>query len=87
MKNVNLELEMLLWQLTEKKIKLKNLKCPYYGLWNSYFDFGSPQQQVDMLARSKKLSFSYNMHLFFLICSTIRSTIRFSKPLLLHDDP
>ncbi len=53
MKNVNLELEMLLWQLTEKNISTK--KLIFYGLWNSYFDFGSPQQQVDMLARSKKL--------------------------------
>ncbi len=44
----------------------------------SYFGFESPQQQVDMHARSKSLSFSYNMHLFvpyLLIDSqTIRST-------------
>ncbi len=29
----------------------------------SYFGFGSPQQQVDMHARSKTLSLSYNTHL------------------------
>jgi len=37
-------------------------------LWiikGSYFGFGSPQQQVDMHARSKTLSLSCNMHLFF----------------------
>ncbi len=34
----------------------------------SYFGFVSPQQQVDMHARSKKtLSLPYNMHLFFTI--------------------
>ncbi len=27
--------------------------------------YESPQQQVDMRARSKTLSLSYNMHLFF----------------------
>ncbi len=52
----------------------------------SYFGFGSPQQQVDMHARSKKLSFSYNMHLFFPYLlndsQMIGSTIHFSKPLL-----
>ncbi len=31
----------------------------------SYFGFGSPQQQVDMHARSKTLSLSYNMYFFF----------------------
>ncbi len=31
----------------------------------SYFGFGSPQQQVDMHARSKNFIFSYNMHLLF----------------------
>ncbi len=51
----------------------------------SYFGFGSPQQQVDMHARSKKtLSLSYNMHLFltYLLSDSqiIRLTIRFSKP-------
>ncbi len=48
----------------------------------SYFDFESPQQQVDMHARS----FSYKMHLFlsYLLndSQTIHSTIHFSKPLL-----
>ncbi len=28
----------------------------------SYFGFGSPQQQVDMHAKSKTRSLSYNMH-------------------------
>ncbi len=50
----------------------------------SYFGFGSPQQQVDMHARSKN-TLSYNMHLFlsYLLndSQTIRSTIHFSKPL------
>ncbi len=46
------------------------LKVPL--LWvmkGSYFGFGSPQQQVDMHARSKNTLISYNMHLFHLICS------------------
>ncbi len=59
-------------------------------LWvikGSYFGFGSPQQQVDMHARSKNtFHLSYNMHLFlpYLLndTQTIRSTIHFSKPLL-----
>ncbi len=29
--------------------------------------FGSPQQQVDMHARSKTLALSYNMQLFFTV--------------------
>ncbi len=56
------------------------------GYEGSYFGFGSPQQQVDMHARSKNTSFSYSMHLFlpYLLndSQTIRSTIHFSKPLL-----
>ncbi len=63
------------------------LKVPL--LWvmkGSYFGFGSPQQQVDMHARSKNTLISYNMHLFspYLLndSQTIRSTIHFSKPLL-----
>ncbi len=56
------------------------------GYERFFFGFGSPQPQVDMHARSKTLSFSYNMHLFlhYLLndSQTIRSTIHFSKPLL-----
>ncbi len=37
----------------------------------SYFGFGSPQQQADITCKVKKrLSFSYNMHLFLPYCST-----------------
>ncbi len=65
-----------------------DIKVPLvWVMKGSYFGFGSPQQQVDMHARSKKtLSFSYNMHLFlpYLLndSQTIRSTMNFSKPLL-----
>ncbi len=31
----------------------------------SYFGFGSPQQQVDMMQGQKTLSLFYNMHGFF----------------------
>ncbi len=67
---------------------ISNLKCLYFGVMKgSYFGFGSPHQQADMHARSKRtLSFSYNMHLFlpYLLndSQTIRSTIHLSKPLL-----
>ncbi len=47
------------------RVCLKVFNVPL--LWvmkGSYFGFGSPQQQVDMHARSKTHSLSYNMHLF-----------------------
>ncbi len=52
----------------------------------SYFGFVSPQQQVDMHARSKITKKIYNMHLFlpyfFNNSETTRSTINLSKPLV-----
>ncbi len=53
-------------------IQLKEyLKVPLLSVTKgSYFCFGSPQQQIDMHARSKTLYFSYNMHYFYIICST-----------------
>ncbi len=60
------------------------LKCPYYGLWRVHIWFWSAQQQVDMHARSKTLSFSYSIHLFWRFLpndsQTIRSTIYFPNP-------
>ncbi len=55
----------------------------------SHFGFGSPQQQVDMHARSKNTFIVYKMHLFLpylLVSKTIRLTIHFSKhPPILRD--
>ncbi len=48
------------------------LKCPYYGYESSYFGFGSPQQQVDMHARSKKHFHCLKICIyFFLFCSRL----------------
>ncbi len=69
-------------------MSLLSVKVPL--LWvkkGSYFGFRSPQQKVVMHARSKNISFSYNMHLFLSYLPNdyqkIRSTIHFSKPLFL----
>ncbi len=50
----------------------------------SYFGFGSPQQQVDMHARSKNTFISYALifTLFAQPLPKIRSTLNFSKPLI-----
>ncbi len=50
--------------IKERSNKVWESLLNFYKLWvlkGSYFYFESPQQQVDMHAKSKTLSFSYNM--------------------------
>ncbi len=56
------------------------LKCPCYGYWKvNFWGFGSPKQQAGMHAT---LLLSYNMHYFYLICSTTSKRYFFQKPRL-----
>ncbi len=48
---------------------------------DSYFGFGSPQQQVNSMQGQKTHTYSYNILAYFLNDSQmIHSTINFSKP-------